>query len=903
MASKPPGNGLLVGQAAADASLPLAQTPRGGQDTSFRGESQGNGKAPTGQQQGGQPGEQMLFAGMGPDLEDDDKKVYNRVDGLVLRQELIAQNHLAQDSHWTCVKLGYPWSILEKEPNRSLYKWSLPYGQSAYGIQPIPNKTWDMVNKTTSLVLSDFPQLEAEPLDDSEEAKSAAEMANRFLKEDATEHGTSDAELFNDRFGRALVCASSYIEYWVDPTGGGYIPLQILAHPQAQSPEQPFVGPDGNPSANPVLRYVTADGQFTTDPSQAAPQWQPKIRASKWGREHWRCYPESLPMEECDTAIGLLYCTLSQAKQRWQAVADMSPEDLSKLCSWTPARYLPLLPLFQRARWQLSDGREKEKGSSSDERIMFYYQVYHKARPLYPKGADVVISGAFGGFVIEKELLAADVEVNKGQEKVKEVRCREIPVVQITPVKDPDEMDPTGRAFVEMFGGAAENQAYLSASFAELLDYTLHPQKAVSSTSPLNDQDPDGTRIAGEFLYITKPDDIPFFAPTPTLPASFFNLYELGDNGINSIANQNRPAQGSDNQQEVSGKARQIAVSQNNVGLTPMQHSANNAYARAGRIKIELCMAKYTTAQQIRYVGEDGSYKQDEWTGTDFALIGKVSIKAGTGTMMTPDQKVQYFGNLSLAGLLDQAEAKEAARPAYAQKLGLTADPVEQYVERCMEAWRKGPPAPKPPQPDPMTGQPVPAPTWQQERQQYVQAKGMYDQAQASYQQQLKSFQQGQQNRALAAVGESESQPEQVKAAPDPQVRAAKVALVTNPAPADPPQPPQIQPPQEPYNPLADRPIDTEPVVANLWMRKCKNAIASVKFTEFDPLWAGLVVDKYNRMRQAVAMVAATPQPPQIGQTPPQKLGAGKSTPNTPSSSQQPESQQAPGNSNPTGMQ
>jgi hypothetical protein len=181
-----------------------------------------------------------------------------------------------------------------------------------------------------------------------------------------------------------------------------------------------------------------------------------------------------------------------------------------------------------------------------------------------------------------------------------------------------------------------------------------------------------------------------------------------------------------------------------------------------------------------------------------------------------------------------------------------------------------------------MTGEPLMVP-WQQERQQYVEQKQVFDQDQARVQQETQAFEASKQNAAIAAVGDSESQPEQTASAPDPQVRAAKVALVSQP-PAAPPTPPMVPPPVEPWNPLKDRPIDTEPTVAAVWVRKLRATIASVKYSEFDPLWAGLVDDKYNRMRQAVAMVAATVQPQQIGQTPPQKLGGPTQKPMTPGS-------------------
>ncbi len=809
---------LLAGQ-------PLAQSPRGGNESGFTGQSgeRSGGSKPAGgdpsQQAQGDP--QQPFAGLGPLLESDPKDVFQQTHGLVLRQELIAINHLALDAHWTYVKLGYPWSILEKEPDRDVYKHRLPYGSAAVRIQAVPNKVWDLIKKTASALLVDFPEAEAEPADDSEEAESACDLANRFLSIDGSEQGTNDAVLFHDRVTRSLTCASAYLECWTDPTGGGYVPLQIKAHPQAQDATQPFVGPDGMPTQDYVLRYVTPQQQFTTDPSQAAPQWQPKLRAARWGREHVRVFPESAKIEDAEKVIILGHCTISEARRRWPDVGQMDDTQLTALTDWTPVRFLALLPPFMRARWKLTDGREKERQGSSDERTLFYYHVFVKPNPDYPKGADVVISGADGGTLFDRRLLAKPVEVPTPDGPKQEVRCMEIPVVQVTPFDDPDDLDPSGRAYVEIIAGAAENNAALALNFAHLVNKIIKTPFTVSATSGVDEDQVNEAMENGGLIPVIDNTQAPKPLTPPPLPTPFFDMYQLGDEAINSAGQQSRPSQGSDNQAEVSGKARQIAVNQNNVGLAPPQTAVNNAYARWCRVKIERAMSDFSTPQQINYVGEDGSYKQSDWTGVDFALVGKVSIKAGTGTLMPPDQKVQYIGNLQAAMLLPPDEAAEAARPSFAKRLGLQASPEEQYVERAVDAWTKGP-----------------SEEWLQAAQQH--------------QQQMQQYQMEVAPLIQASQAQSQLMAAQGVQAPPPQL---------------PPAPPA------PWSPFQDRAIDTEPRVATIWVTKLRKAIASVKFSEFDPLWQQVAVEKYTAMRQAVATASAAQaqaaQPQQAPQTQP----------------------------------
>lgn len=874
MATKP-SSSELSDVALRDASAPLDPALRG-DASGFRGETFGsNDKGPhsgslqdfagafsqNGQQQ------QNPFAGMGPLLEDDDQTVFKQVDGLVLRQEQIALNHLAQDTHWTYFKLGYPWSTLTKEPNRDRYVQTLPYGSAGITIQAVPNKAWDLINKTTEALLVDFPQSEAEPGDDSEEAEAACDMANRFLSEDASEQGTNDAVLFNDRVSRSLTCGSSYLECWSDPTGGGYVPLQIPAHPEAVSPMNPMVGLDGMPTVSPVLRYVTAvgpdgqpteDSQFTDDATQAAPQWQPKLMASKWQREHVRVYPESKSVDQAEKVIILGYCTLGEAKRRWPTVAEMSPDELSKLTDWTPTRYLALLPMFQRGRWKLTDGRDKEKQGSSDERIMFYYHPYVKACPDYPKGADVVVSGAMdGGIILDRKLLAKEVEVpvksntepqaaptspNSAQPEVvgsipqqqpqqpatkKETRCMEIPVVQITPRQDSDEGDPTGRAYIELFAGAVESNAHLAMSAAEIIDKNLHIEGYASSTSPIDGATREDARATGDIIPLARPEDMPKWGLPVPFEQAFFNFYEISDEAINSIGIAERAAKGQTQSKERSGVAIQLATQNNNVSLGGMNHAINNAYARWSRIKIERAMSDFTTAQQINYVGDDGIFKQEEWTSIDFALVGKITIKAGTGGLIPAEQKVQNLAQLAQTGLLSPEEAKDAARPAFSRKLGLPADAHTQRIERQITAFLKG----------------VPSPEWVQQWTQFQTDKQAFDAQQ--------------QNAQLNAANEGATADHltNTSGAPPLPVKPIQTALL---------------PPQMPWTAFTPMPTDDEPAIAAIRQRRLAKLIDSAKFEGMPKEWQQTAFMEYERMRQVVSQAAqAATQPQQQSQPQP----------------------------------
>lgn len=788
---------------------------------------------------------------MGPLLEEDDNLVYRTVQDLVLRQELLAKNHLAQDTYWTCVKRGYPWATLEYVPDQSIYKFTMPYGTKGYSIQAIPNKSWDLVNKATERLLVDFPAPDPSPLNDSEEAKNAADMAGRFLSQDASEDGTNDPAVFYQATDKALTCASSYVHVWTDPTGNGYVPLQIKAHPQAVSPDNPLIGPDGMPTTDYVLRYVTADNQFTDQPAQAAPQWMPKLRTEIGGREHIRVFPETVPVHAADKIVWIYYCTLGEAKRRWaDTVGQMSPADLSALCDWTPPRYLVILPPFERARWQLTVGDDKQKSGSSDERLMFYYLVYQRSTPEYPKGAEVVVTGSQGGIVLHRDLLAADVHVmsDDGTGEKQECRVMDIPIVQVTPRVDADDRDPSGTHYIELFGGATEFAATLQMGYLEACDLILHSETYAPATSPVEGWQRQEARASGDSIPVLNKDDVPFYPPQPPLPPNFLDVLEYGSNQQDSIASLDKPAQGSNDQQEVSGVSRDIAVQQSNIGLSRMGLAVNGSYGRYCRIKIQKVMRDFTVPQQLRWVGEDGAYKQEQWTGTDFALVGDVRIKAGTGTLMTPQAKVNYLSQVVGSGLIGPDEAKDAARPTFAKDLGIPDNPHEQYIERCVTSWLQGPP-----------------PGWVEQWEPYAQAQAQFQQAEQLYQQQVMAYQSAQQNTALVQGGPPPVTlgPQQQYDQANLQYEQAMLALQSNPLAPNPPQAPQ--PPQipRPWTPFDPRPNDGEPEIAILWKIRLSKIISSVKYAEAIPPWREPLDQKYLMATQVIT--AALAPPPQAG--------------------------------------
>ena len=128
------------------------------------------------------------------------------------------------------------------------------------------------------------------------------------------------------------------------------------------------------------------------------------------------------------------------------------------------------------------------------------------------------------------------------------------------------------------------------------------------------------------------------------------------------------------------------------VSLGRMQQAVVTARKRYWRIKLQQAMKWYKTPQMLRFVGDDGAYKQEWFTGIDFAQVGAVDMQAGTGTMMPPQEKVQYVAQMAQMNFMGREEAADAARPTFSQTLGIPADPQQQRIERQVSTFLQGPP-------------------------------------------------------------------------------------------------------------------------------------------------------------------------------------------------------------------
>lgn len=768
-------------------------------------------------------------------MDADDQTAFRTVEQLVRSQDRVAKNRWAIDTYYRWTDAGIPFGRLDKIPNQSIWVAKLPPGAARENRAAIPNKANDLCNKVTQRLLNDPPQPNPQARTNMEGAREAGELASQFLRINGGESGLNRVQNYRWGLRNALVCASSFLVYELDPNGGGYQPLQVLAAPKAlvYDPQNPNLEPTGppdpmtgqpsmQPTVNPILRYLSPDGQFVPTAAQADKVWLPKIRIKRKRREQIRTFPIQSSIEECQAAIIIDYCTVAEGIARWsETVGKMSPTELASLASWRPALSEIIVPFLFRGG--NADGMTgpalDEVGTFSPilQRRMFFYTMYIPATPEYDEGLHLDVSGMNGGTILHREGLDYTVTMPNGDQ---ELRCRDIPIVQITPCQDITDMDPMGFPFISRFSGSAEAAATLYAAYADYLDRGLHPHVFIHSDTPVDDDDWANRMVP----IILNPGDPPpnyeIIPPPPDIVRVAGDMHQQQDvaSGLNETA------QGLETDSSVSGIAKNITVQQAAVQLSDILQQSNQAFTRGWRIECQIAQAKFTTPQLLSYDGTGGASEEVWFKGEDLAGIDDIGIEPGTGTMMTAEGKAQYVSFMQANGWITSDRAAEVGVTGIARDLGLPPDPIEQAINRAVTGWLKGPPE-----------------GWELQEQQYQEQVAAYTQATMP---------------TVQAHAEQDAQAQLGGAPPAPP-------------PALPP------PPQRPWSPFSPRPNDTEPGVALAWVRRLSKLMLSPEYDAAIPAWKTLVDEKYLTARQAI-------QPPPMPGNPGQGGTPGQPTPQVP---------------------
>lgn len=647
-----------------------------------------------------------------------------------------------RDARWRYAarkRAGDPWVQLRKldEDQDIWFVYTPPFVDEAP--PGAPDKTDDLCVKVVSTMLADPPRVEAEPSRADEEAKAAAEFSGRLLADLNAESGLNTLALLRDAEEQACASDSSFIHNWVDPNGGGYQPKQILASPWATTEADALFDANGMAQPGPyVVRYVRVDGVLTDDPSEAAMQWLPALRAKVLHPRHVRFLPPTASgIADAWGVIVSDYVELSRLKALAQEYSPegwtLTPEQVKAMVDARPTSSRALLP-----SWACDTDEARKPGADGlpPGDALVYCDILYitgKGNPDYPKGACVWVAA-------EKHVIArgpwteriahdpqgptVDDTAEPGsadkQQRYVERPC-DIPVTQVKQFVDPDKRDPYGRGLVAKLGndGAAAHTAF--GLIVESMFNLNNPHLFVPIGSGINAQ---ALAVRGVPIdYNPTGGGRPWWLEQPQPSPMLLEIVDRAAASQDAKSGLQQIAQGLADPSITSGVQAQSVVEQALKALAEPKQFLDDAFVRQQRIQLQLVRRKFTMPQRLRIVGADGAYKAKEWTAADLGSTSDVRIAPGTSTMLTPSAK----DALLLAELQAQAITMEDYQRAKAGRwkltVGLQDNPHRLRVAGQIDQWESGPPegwAPLPPPPvdpvtggppvDPMTGQPVPPP-------------------------------------------------------------------------------------------------------------------------------------------------------------------------------------------------
>lgn len=655
----------------------------------------------------------------GPWLEDEREKVAKDIDKKWTAQDKGMKTRLARWDVNTRRRDGDPYSKLVKDTDEDTFKVYTPRGIEQ--APPALNKTDDLCVKVVANLLVDPPKPECEPASDSDEDRSSAEFSTRVLMNESTESGFNIPD--HVRVAEDLACAhaSGFVYAYLDPHGGGHRPKEIMASKAATTVDDALFTLQPDPSAQPgsfgaesipdggmeamqapeptmvkvpqptpyVIRYVAEDGKtLTDDPSKAEREWLPKVCGEDITGKQLRFLPETCTgIRDADGVLIAAISTLGSLKARFPDVAKMRAEDLQKLVSYAPAIKKTLLPKFAGSgEGTKPDGWRAEDGPP-DDALVLTITGYQRGSLTYPLGAYVVMGGK--QFVLHRQEWKEEIPSSRSGAMVP--RAMDIPVAQFRQFRDTKAQDPYGRGLVDLVGDGDPLVAFIDGAAVEYLHRVNNPHLFVPIGSGIQAKSlnlPRGTPIPFNPAGGGKPqqEDIQPFPPT------FFDMRTLVRSEQDSRSGLEQAAQGAASASVQSGKHAQQIIEQALVALSGPKAEMESGYQRLCRIVLQLIRMGYTTPQRLKIVGEDGSYKEREWVGSDLGTATDVKIMAGTSTMLAASAKSAIALEKYQAQAITLEDFQRAEEGNVRALIGQQDNPAKTRIKGQISAWNDGPP-------------------------------------------------------------------------------------------------------------------------------------------------------------------------------------------------------------------
>lgn len=650
-------------------------------------------------------------AAQGPLLDLPEAQAAKKFDRLWKMHATMLRRYEAQWDVNKARRLGFSdVRLVKANDNQSIWKAHIPLAQA--GTAPTPNRTDESVRGVIAALLVDEPKPDVLPSTDSDEDTEAAEFSTRILETETGESGLNLRAKMEGALDLAGTYASGFIRTWTDPYGSGRAPVEVLAHPQATTLQEAATGPEGaQPSSDYVLKYVLEDDTLSDSSAGAKVSWRPRVNKELLHGKQVRFVPcDASGVEDADLMLIITSMTFGTLKRRYPDVESMKAEDQWVIANWRPERFKDLLPDGMKVG---ETAKPDEGGDTNDgppdESTVFVGIAYGRQTPEYPDGCYACFAG--GKFRLHGEPWVLEYEDKKGN---LHREPRDIPITQYRWMPDHQRRNPYGIAISEPVGVLAEIQNFINKGILESIFKALNP----------NVMFPMGTTVQAEAWgrrdgtpIMFNPQGKPEFEPSPVIPPYVTEMLQKLDTDIDRTAGREGTSSNLNTPNIRSNDQANTVLQASLVALASVRNATASAYQRECRITLQEFKASYKVPQMIRYLSEDGAYKYQDWSGADLSSAKDVRIRKGTFTQMTPMDRAQNNAGLLQLGALTMPELIRLNRSAVDSVTGAQDDRHYQRIKRQIAKWKEGPSEavlaipPQPPQMDPNTGQPIPAPS------------------------------------------------------------------------------------------------------------------------------------------------------------------------------------------------
>ena len=565
------------------------------------------------------------------------------------------------------------------------------------------NKAAGMCRKFAALLFTDPPAPDPLPDRRSEDAEASAIFTRRVLENIQGPDELNSAVENHQCFDKGGNYGSGFRRFWVDETKVEPVKVYAGFDPgtglKAEHMDEAVEMAPGYDWPEYKQMYAAPDGSLVEDVDEAAVRAVRTIRSEQLTGRNVRMIPhDSTWVGSASIVMVACFKSYGELRRMWPKKLDkLDDAKKKKLFAYEPSDNNYLMTAEQRKLFDDTPDNE-------DDRPVFCLTVYCKEMPEYAGGLELVTLG--GEMIVERR----DRKEPSGE-------VMPIPVTQFKQFTD-GETHPYGTAMMDIVGAGNEVRQHQIANLMTHVERTLRRRTFIPSNSNL--QQSHLNLPWNVPIRITQGGE-PRYEQIPDYPRDGLKLFEITTNEMEEAGGLGQVASGLESPQVQSGKHAQAIVAQAHAAFAAPRLHVQAGYIRECDIELSLIRTYFDTPQRMDWVGEDGAYRERDWSGSDIG-VNKVQIKPGSNTMLTPVAKLQYAQHLQSIGLLNQEELKDAMRGNVGGILGTEDDPYYMRVKRQIAAWKNGPPPGWEPliseTPDPVTGEP--GPPFEQQSDQHI---------------------------------------------------------------------------------------------------------------------------------------------------------------------------------------